>query len=294
MKQTLFFAASLIFCFFGACASLQAQFTPPRILKHPTQIRTERLNLLNSLHRETNLNVTPDGQYLFFMSGRGQMPWSTPNYTTYKGQPEFDGDIWYAQKAGTTWQAPRCLGNTINTSQGEDEPNISPDGQRVYFQSWRHDWETTNGPYYQATLSGINWGYPAGLGGGITQFFRDMSMLPPIGSLGTDGATLSPDGRTFIVAAGKDYQGNLDLYISRKNAYGQWSYLTRLSVSTLGNERSPFWPVMAKPCILPRMAMAVGADWMSLKPCSMKTVHTGRLSTLGHPLIPGSMITASS
>lgn len=216
---------------------LWAQFVPPRILKHPGQIRVQRLSILNSTFRETNLCVSPDGKYLFFMSGRGQMPWSNPFYTTYKGRPEHDGDIWYSVNYGDTWQYPKCLGATINTRMGEDEPNISPDGQTVYFQSWRSNWKLTNGPYFQSTRNGTIWGRPKGLGGGITAFFKDREMKGQ--ELATDGATMSADGKTFIVAVGP-YQGNMDLFISRKNAYGQWSFCQRLGVSTLGNERSPF------------------------------------------------------
>lgn len=217
-----------------------AQFKAPRILKHPSQIKVERLNMLNSIYRETNLNISPDGSYLFFMSGRGLQPWSDPGYTTYKGKPEHDGDIWYARKVNGRWQYPKCLGPNVNTRMGEDEPNISPDGQTVYFQSWRSIWKITGGPYYKSTLSGTSWGKPRGLGGGITRFFSDLDSKPPLGQLGTDGATMSADGKTFIVAAGKDYQGNMDLYISRKTSGGYWSYPQRLSVSTLGNERAPF------------------------------------------------------
>ncbi len=244
MKTSLkyfFFYLILSFLFYGLnLQKLQAQFTPPRILKHPSQIRLEPLHILNSPYRETNLNVTPDGQYLFFMSGRGGMPWSVANYHVYKGKPEHDGDIWYSKIISGKWQPPRALGQNINTSSGEDEPNVSPDGQTVYFQSWRNTWRRTSGPYYAASLNGSNWGVPRGLGGGITSFFADLQDSPPWGAVATDGATMSADGNTFIVAAGKDYDGNLDLYISRKNAYGQWSYPTRLSVSTLGDERSPF------------------------------------------------------
>ncbi|MCU0444471.1 MAG: hypothetical protein MUE85_06085 [Microscillaceae bacterium] len=228
-------------------SSVWAQFTVPRILKHPAQIRTERLDILNSTFRETNINITPDGKYMFFMSGRGQMPWSSLGYTNYKGKPEHDGDIWYSQKIGGQWSSPQCLGQNVNTSSGEDEPNISPDGQTVTYQSWRNsftnpnfNWESSGGPYYQSTLNGNSWGVAKGMGSGISQFFLEQQRLPPAGGLATDGATLSADGKTFIVAYGKDYDGNMDLYISRKNAYGQWSYLKRLNVSTLGDERSPF------------------------------------------------------
>lgn len=220
----------------------QAQFVPPRILKHPGNIRIKGETILNSRYRETNLSISPDGRYLFFMSGRGQQVWSTPFYTTYKGHPEFDGDIWYSTRdANGRWQAPVCVSASVNTAMGEDEPNISTDGQRVYFQSWRADWSRSMGPYYAAQLNGTQWGTPVGLGGGITRFFVDSQTKTPTRiAYATDGATISPDGNIFIVAAGPDYQGEMDLYISRKDARGVWSYLKRLTISSIGNERAPF------------------------------------------------------
>ncbi len=210
---------------------------PANILQQPASIQLQRLYKLNSSYRETNLNITPDGKYLYFMSGRGQMPWSTENYTEYKGKPEYDGDIWYSKRLGKEWQIPICLGERINSAQGEDEPNISPDGQTVYFQSWKRGWERNGGPYYQASLKGITWGIPEGLGGGINTFFLDMSKQYN-NRIGTDGMTISPDGNTFIVAAG-DYQGNMSLYIAYKRN-GTWTYPVKLSVSTQGNDRHPF------------------------------------------------------
>ncbi|TAF66017.1 MAG: hypothetical protein EAZ55_07315 [Cytophagales bacterium] len=229
----------IYFCLLvGINLGAKAQFTPPRILQHPTQIQQQYLNTLNSRYRETNLCISPDGKYLFFMSGRGGMSWSTPFYTNYKGHPEFDGDIWYSVNMGANgWQYPRCLDASINTEMGEDEPNISPDGQTVVFQSWRNQWQYTGGPYYISQLNGAYWNQPKGLGGGITAFFldREASGL----DLATDGATLSADGNIFIVAVGP-YDGNMDLYISRKNINGIWSYPTRLTASSIYNERSPF------------------------------------------------------
>ncbi len=235
-------ACLLLLCF---VSTGYAQFTPPRILRHPTQIRVERLDILNTLFRETNLNITPDGKYLYFMSGRGGQTWSNPNPASYNGKIEYDGDIWYSQKNGQQWGFPQCLGENVNTGDGEDEPNISPDGQMVTFQSWGRPWQQTAGPYYQSKLVANNWGQAKGLGGGINSFFVDREQnhnnTNPLGvnDYATDGVTLSADGKTFIVAVG-EYDGNMDLYISRKNAYGQWSYLKRLAVNTLGDERNPF------------------------------------------------------
>ncbi|MEL6842174.1 MAG: VWA domain-containing protein [Bacteroidota bacterium] len=200
------------------------------ILDHKDRIRISRLDVLNSPARETNLSITPDGKYLYFMSLRGGQPWSRM-YMTFRGDSVYDGDIWYAQKVGGEWQRPRCLPYSINTSQGEDEPNISADGRKVYFQSWNYIWPETGGPYYEVTRDGKSWTSQKGLGGGITEFFHNLSA--------TDGMSISPNGKRFVVAAGPDYDDDMDLFMSRKSRYG-WTYCRRLPISTRGNDRSIF------------------------------------------------------
>jgi|GEM_PF-3268034 len=204
------------------------------ILDHKDRIRITRLDVLSSPYRETNLSITPDGQYIFFMSLRGGQPWSQ-SYTTYKGEPVYDGDIWYAQKGSGPgkWNRPKCLGPNINSPNGEDEPVVSPNGRTVYFQSWQNFWYLSGGPYYQSSMKDNRWGPPKGLGGGITSFFMSEDILA------TDGMTISPSGTTFIVACGKDYDDNMDLYISRKTFKG-WGYCKKLPISTTGDERSVF------------------------------------------------------
>lgn len=200
------------------------------ILDHKDRIRITPLKILNSPYRETNLSITPDGKYLYFMSLRGGQPW-TSSFMTYRSDSVFDGDIWYSRKEGGRWQRPQCMPFGINTSRGEDEPNVTPNGSTVYFQSWNYLWETNGGPYYKATRKGSTWGKPEGLGGGISEFFN---IVPA-----TDGMTVSPDERRFIVAAGPDYDVNMDIFISNRNRFG-WTYCRRLGISTPGNERSVF------------------------------------------------------
>lgn len=196
------------------------------------------LDMLNSEFRDVNISITPNGKYLYYMSGRGGKPWSSARPSVYKGKSEYDGDIWFSKKQGDQWQAPQSLSNAINTSKGEDEPNISVDAQRVYFQSWKTDWEKTGGPYYKAELYGEKWENPEGMGGGIAQFFRDE--YRKYFRYATDGMSVSPDGNIFVVAAGPDYDGNLDIYISRKDEKGIWSYPKMLPISTKQDERSVF------------------------------------------------------
>ena len=150
---------------------LWAQQKSALLLDHKNRIRTQKLDILNSPFRETNLSITPDGRYLFFMSMRGGREWSN-SYMTFKGDSVYDGDIWYTEKLAGSWKRPRCMPYGINTRNGEDEPNVSADGRRVYFQSWNPLIEATGGPYYKAERTDSRWGRPQGLGGGITQFFK--------------------------------------------------------------------------------------------------------------------------
>ena len=50
---------------------------------------------------------------------------------------------------------------------------------------------------------------------------------------------MSPDGKTFLLCCGANYDGNLDIYISRK-VDGVWTYMKKLPISTPGDERSVF------------------------------------------------------
>jgi outer membrane protein OmpA-like peptidoglycan-associated protein len=223
----------LVFALMTLGTLLCAQNTKKAITLPDWPIQPSALSVLNSPQRDINLSITPNGRFLYFMSGRGQQPWSQIT-TSFRGRPESDGDIWYSEKKNGQWGSPLCLSAPINTSSGEDEPNISADGQTVYFQSWRNDWIRSGGPYYRAELRGDRWENPRGLGSGITRFFQ-MN-----GITATDGMSISPNGRVFVVACGRQYDGPMDLYVSYKNEEGTWSAPKMLDVSTPRDERSVF------------------------------------------------------
>ena len=56
----------------------------------------------------------------------------------------------------------------------------------------------------------------------------------------TDGAALSPDGNTFMVACAPEYTDSMDIYMSVKKEDGVWSYLEKIEINTPGDERSLF------------------------------------------------------
>lgn len=207
------------------------------ILDHKDKIVITKLDILNSSARETNLSISPDGKYMYFMSDRGGQSWSTYS-GTYKGKERYDGDIWFSTKTGDTWKKPTCLGMTVNTSSGEDEPMVSQDGQYIFFQSWKYNWKVTGGPYYQAELNGSQFSNSRGMGDGINKFILT-EYIKAGNTYATDGAALSPDGKTFLLCCGRNYDGNMDIYISQK-VNGKWTYMKKLPISTSGDERSVF------------------------------------------------------
>ncbi len=206
------------------------------IPKHKGFVEVVRLNALNSAFNEGNPSVTPDGKYLFFMSERGEQSWSRKKDRT--SADAFDGDIWYSENVNGIWQTAACLNASINSVRGEDEPNISFDGRTVMFESWRDGWQQNGGPYYEAKSQGALWSNPVGLGGGINEFFMDMRRKDT--AFATDGASFSIDGHTLIFAGGPQYDSDMDIYVSKKDNNGKWSYPKRLFLSTEANERSAF------------------------------------------------------
>ena len=185
--------------------------------------------ILNTKYSETNLTINASGNALFFTSTRGGQLWSKTGPSMY----EYDGDIYTSKILEDSISQP-ILVDGLNTENGEDEINISPDNKTLIYQSWKSNWKTTNGPYYKAEKTIKNWQVSeTGIGKEITQFFIDNNFNA------TDGATFSTDFNVFIFSAGKGYYENMDLYIS-KRINNKWSYPLALPINTKGDERSPF------------------------------------------------------
>ncbi len=195
--------------------------------------KPKEIKILNSEYRETNIALSPDGNTMFFMSTRGNQSWSRITIT-FKGQLQYDGDIWKSIRINNKWQEPICLKPPINTPYGEDEPIVINDSTIIY-QSWRIGWETSGGPYYKIILGDSI--KLIGLNSGITKFFIDS--LNYYGKYATDGAYLTPDYKRFYFSANYDYNGKMDIFFSELNN-NTWSYPKKSNASTSGDERSIF------------------------------------------------------
>jgi len=109
-----------------------AQPIEVEIIKNPALQELKRLEVLNSPYRETNLSITPDGRFLYFMSPRGGLPWSVADYTEFRGQSQYDGDIWFSRKINGNWMPPEHLPSTINTPNLELSTSVIQ-GYHLFF-----------------------------------------------------------------------------------------------------------------------------------------------------------------
>ncbi len=89
---------------------VNGRYTDPIILGPP----------ISTPYNEVRPTVDPNGKYLLFESDRPGGHGGTDIYIAFRGD---DG----------TWSAPRNLGPSVNTSDDDDVPNISPDGRYWFF-----------------------------------------------------------------------------------------------------------------------------------------------------------------
>ncbi len=162
---------------------------------------------VNSKDFEILPYVSADGQVIYFCSSKkGSRNWAKYNSQTLR----YDYDIYYAEKRGSSWGTPVNLGDSINTSHDEAVFSISPDGNVVYFLSFKEGWKTDGGPIYKAELRGTRWKNVEGLGGGINKFFTRKSE-----NLSIAGGSISPDGRKFYFSTNLDpTYGKYDIWVS--------------------------------------------------------------------------------
>lgn len=172
------------------------------------------IEVINRSHKINHLggySLSYDGQTIFFTSRK-----------TY-GIGKYD--IWYSQKIGNNWSAPRNLGKPVNSPGNEGCPSLSADGQFLYFvRCETMDQNEGSGCVLMMSQkrNKDRWSEAVALPGHI----NDGNILSP---------TILADGETLIYAKG--HGDNLDLYQTRKTGQG-WSKPQALDyVNTSDEER---------------------------------------------------------
>ncbi len=126
--------------------------------------------VVNSSAWDSQPSVSPDGNTLYFSSGRqgniGKM------------------DIWYTTRdEHGQWNAPRNLGPVINTEGREMSPFIHHDNQTLFFASDGHPGMGGLDIFYSRRDSLGNWSQPVNLGYPINTYADEFSLIVGAGGI---------------------------------------------------------------------------------------------------------------
>lgn len=142
--------------------------------------------------------ISPDGMYLFF---------------TGCNRPDGAGrcDIYISRREGEGWGKPYNIGPPVNTPGWESQPSLSADGRTLYFVSTRPGGLGGYDIWRSELLEGGAWSDPENLGPNINTPYDEQSPF------------IHPDGQTLYFSSnGWPGLGNKDIYLSRKDASGNW------------------------------------------------------------------------
>lgn len=156
-----------------------------------TNINTQQFN-------EGAQCISPDGMYLFF---------------TGCNRPDGAGrcDIYICRREGEGWGKPYNIGPPINTPGWESQPSLSADGRILYFVSTRPGGLGGYDIWKSELLDGGAWSDPKNLGPNINTPYDEQSPF------------IHPDEQTLYFSSnGWPGLGNKDIYLSRKDASGNW------------------------------------------------------------------------
>jgi len=144
-------------------------------------------NPINTRFHESSASLSPDGNYLYFISDR-------PGGMGGK-------DIWMSQKEhNDTWTNPINL-SAINTPYDEEGVFIHPDGKTLYFSSEGHN---TMGGYdiFRTEYDGKTWSKPINLGYPINTADDDLCIV-----------FASSGQRAYFSSSRQGTIGDQDIYI---------------------------------------------------------------------------------
>jgi Tol biopolymer transport system component len=150
---------------------------------------------------------SPDGKKLFFVSNR-----------PLQGDTAKDFDIWCLTKTNGQWSNPINLQAPVNTSANEFYPSIAANGN-LYFTAERPNGKGKE-DIHVARWEHDHYLEPVSLDSGVNSALYEFN------------AYVSPDEQFIIFSSfgRKDDQGKGDLYMSIKDAHGNWQPAKNLSI----------------------------------------------------------------
>lgn len=163
---------------------------------------------------------SPDGQQLFFVSNR-----------PVEGNRTKDFDIWRMDRTAASWSAPVNLGSPVNTIADEFYPSVSRNGTLYFTAAYRRG--AGKEDIYAANWNGSNYEEPQPLDAAINSMGYEFN------------AFVSADEQYILFTAyGRaDDMGGGDLYLSKRNANGQWQPAQNLR--TINSDKLDYCPSLS-------------------------------------------------
>lgn len=180
---------------------------------------------VNTYNNEGQPSLSPDGRILIFTA--------CEDYDGYgEGRQGYGScDIFFARKTGDKWSAPRNIGQPINTEYWESQPSYASDNRTLYYVSNRKD-GLGGSDIWKSTLDSEGyWGKPENLGPVINTKGNEFSVF------------IHPDNQTLYFSSdGHPGFGGLDIFMSRKDALGNWTTPVNLGYPINGpNDEQSFF-----------------------------------------------------
>jgi len=189
---------------------------------------TKSVNLgppVNTSNNEGQPSLSPDGKILIFTA--------CEDYDGYgNGRTGYGScDIFFSRKVGNSWSIPKNIGKPINSAAWESQPSYASDGKTLYFVSNRKGGYGGSDIWKSTVDSAGYWGNPVNLGPIINTKGNEFSVF------------IHPDNQTLYFSSdGHPGLGGLDIFVSRKDASGNWTKPVNLGypINTPNDEQSFF------------------------------------------------------
>lgn len=200
-------------------------------LRHQVKNMPEPKNLgqnINTISDDMMPQINPTGSKLYFTSSRkGGMDSKDEDEENDWGE-----DLYYIEKIEDGWGAPVLLPEPINSYDNDGTSTFSADGQQMIYAKCGGDESIGSCDLYLCELNGEAWSAPKNMGNVVNN--EEWDSQP---SLSADGLTLA-----FVSNREGSYDGSMDIYISRKNQFGQWGIPQNLgpTINTPFGEKSPY------------------------------------------------------
>lgn len=200
-------------------------------VRNKKSLMPEPVNLgkeVNTVSDDMMPQIDPTGNKMYFTSSRkGGM-----DDLDEDEEMDWGEDLYYVEKEGNAWGKPVLLPEPINSYDNDGTSTFSADGQQMIYVKCDADGGIGSCDLWTCKLNGTEWSKPTNLGDIVNS--EEWDSQP---SIAADGQSLA-----FVSTREGSYEGSMDIYIARKNKFGQWGVPQNAgaTVNTPFGEKSPY------------------------------------------------------